>query len=214
MWSSTSCAVGTTNFIYKSENTGLAILLGQHPPAVEEVICPWASGAYKLTLAFMRGGVIKNPKHKSGSCPCSSGWLHIHSTAENSLEFLIFLPLPGELGLQIRIPYQIDVPLEINLRTLCMLSTPATELHFVFLKYCFALKFTLVARCSPSLPSATQPQQWRHHQLPNETRVPFKGPYHHSSLACSVCLSLSLSISVSLVPSLRWPLILSIPSPQ
>lgn len=81
----------------------------------------------KLTLAFAWG-------HKKSQIQirkfCSSGWLQTHSTAENSLEFLIFLPLSGALGLQIGIPHQIDVPLEISLRTSCMLSKPNYVLFF------------------------------------------------------------------------------------
>jgi hypothetical protein len=44
--SRTSCAIGATMLVYRSENTGL-VILHEQPSASQEVICPWANGTYK-----------------------------------------------------------------------------------------------------------------------------------------------------------------------
>ena len=47
MWLSTFCAVGAANLAYRSKDTWLVILREQ-VLAFQEVVCPWASGAYRL----------------------------------------------------------------------------------------------------------------------------------------------------------------------
>lgn len=51
MWSSTFCEIGATMFIYRSEITWLVILNEQHS-AFQEMIWPWASGAYRIETAL------------------------------------------------------------------------------------------------------------------------------------------------------------------
>jgi hypothetical protein len=46
--SSASCRIGAITLFYRSENMALVILHEQQLPAFQEVICPWASGAYRL----------------------------------------------------------------------------------------------------------------------------------------------------------------------
>lgn len=48
----TSCAVGETKLVYRSENTGLVFLYEQ-PSAFQEVICPWASGGLWIRGIFV-----------------------------------------------------------------------------------------------------------------------------------------------------------------
>ena len=55
--SSTSRAVGANLLVSRSENTRLVILHEQQSPAFQGVICPWASGAYRLEAVVFYGSL-------------------------------------------------------------------------------------------------------------------------------------------------------------
>lgn len=60
-WSSSASAVRQPDLVYRSENTWLVILHEQQPPAFQEIICPWVSGAYNFVCPWANSAYRLEP---------------------------------------------------------------------------------------------------------------------------------------------------------